>query len=167
MEFNGISHRSPREPDINSFPPSAAYMRQWMGSSLFLIMACRLFGAIIWTNAWLLSIRTLGTNFSKIRINIPKSSLICLPSETEYYASWTKKTDQSHWHNSVKTWHYSKIAPYRSSHCKKYLLSILSGVPVKIKYKQFSRNVCKIGWVICTFREMYCGPVLRKTRNLI
>ena len=30
---------------INSSPPSAAYMRQWIGSALVQIMACRLFGA--------------------------------------------------------------------------------------------------------------------------
>ena len=31
--------------EINSFPHSAAYMRQWIGSALVQIMACRLFGA--------------------------------------------------------------------------------------------------------------------------
>ena len=30
---------------INSSPPNAAYMRQWIGSPLVQIMACRLFGA--------------------------------------------------------------------------------------------------------------------------
>ena len=30
---------------FNSSPPSAAYMRQWIGSTLVQIMACRLFGA--------------------------------------------------------------------------------------------------------------------------
>ena len=30
---------------LNSSPPSAAYMCQWIGSSLVQIMACRLFGA--------------------------------------------------------------------------------------------------------------------------
>ena len=30
---------------VNSSPPSAAYMRQWIGSALVQIMACRLFGA--------------------------------------------------------------------------------------------------------------------------
>ena len=30
---------------VNSSPPSAAYMRQWTGSELFQVMACRLFGA--------------------------------------------------------------------------------------------------------------------------
>ena len=30
---------------LNSYPLSAAYMRQWTGSSLVQIMACRLFGA--------------------------------------------------------------------------------------------------------------------------
>ena len=30
---------------INSSPPSAAYMRQWTGSSLVQVMPCRLFGA--------------------------------------------------------------------------------------------------------------------------
>ena len=30
---------------FNLSPPSAVYMRQWIGSALFQIMACRLFGA--------------------------------------------------------------------------------------------------------------------------
>ena len=30
---------------VNSSPPSAAYARQWIGSALVKIMACRLFGA--------------------------------------------------------------------------------------------------------------------------
>ena len=30
---------------VNSSPPSAAYMRQWIGSALVQKMACRLFGA--------------------------------------------------------------------------------------------------------------------------
>ena len=30
---------------FNSSPPSAAYMRQWTGSALVQVMACRLFGA--------------------------------------------------------------------------------------------------------------------------
>ena len=40
---------------LNSSPPSAAYMRQWMGSALVQIMACRLFGAKplpIYLNQW-------------------------------------------------------------------------------------------------------------------
>ena len=32
-------------PQGNSSPPSAAYMRQWIGSALVQIMACRLYGA--------------------------------------------------------------------------------------------------------------------------
>ena len=52
---------------LNSFPPSAAYMRQWTGSALVQVMACRLFGAksFTWTNAGLLSIALLGTNLGK------------------------------------------------------------------------------------------------------
>ena len=33
------------DSSFNSSPPSVAYMRQWIGSALFQIMACRLFGA--------------------------------------------------------------------------------------------------------------------------
>ena len=55
---------------LNSSPPSAAYMRRWTGPSLVQVMACRLFSAITWTNAGLLSIGLLGTNVSKILIEI-------------------------------------------------------------------------------------------------
>ena len=34
-----------KEDVVHSYPPSAAYMRQWIGSALVQIMACRLFGA--------------------------------------------------------------------------------------------------------------------------
>ena len=30
---------------LNSFPPNAAYMRQWIGQAMVHVMACRLFGA--------------------------------------------------------------------------------------------------------------------------
>ena len=36
---------STAEYPLNSFPPSAAYIRQWIGSALVQIMACRLFDA--------------------------------------------------------------------------------------------------------------------------
>ena len=41
MSPNGVT----RPQGVNSFPPSAAYMRQWIRSALVQIMACRLFGA--------------------------------------------------------------------------------------------------------------------------
>ena len=40
-----ITATSPRGEWVNSSPPSAAYMRQWIGSALVQIMACRLFSA--------------------------------------------------------------------------------------------------------------------------
>ena len=40
-----VSLHSHNRKDINSSPHSAAYMRQWIGSALVQIMACRLFGA--------------------------------------------------------------------------------------------------------------------------
>ena len=47
-------------------PPSAVYMRQWIGPGFVQIMACRVFGA----SAELLSLWPLGTNFSEIWIDI-------------------------------------------------------------------------------------------------
>ena len=49
--------------NVNSLRQSDAYMCHFTKPSLVQIMACHLLGAIIWTNAGLLSIRTLGTNF--------------------------------------------------------------------------------------------------------
>ena len=46
---------------FNSYAPSAAYMLQWT-RSLVQVMASRLFGAITWSNADLLSIGPLGQN---------------------------------------------------------------------------------------------------------
>ena len=48
--------------EINSSPPSAAYMRRWTGSSLVQIMAP--------SHYLLLSIGLMGTNFSEIWIGI-------------------------------------------------------------------------------------------------
>ena len=54
---------------INSLRPSDAYMRQWSNHQMVQIMACRR-QAIIITHAGILLIRPLGTNFSKILIEI-------------------------------------------------------------------------------------------------
>ena len=55
---------------INSSPPSAAYMHQWIGSTLVQAMACTYWcQAITWTNVASLSIGPLGTNFSKMNGN--------------------------------------------------------------------------------------------------
>ena len=40
-----LEYKRKKENDINSSPPSAAYMRQWIGAALVEIMACRLFDA--------------------------------------------------------------------------------------------------------------------------
>ena len=62
---------------LNSSPPSAAYMRQWIGSSFVsgngLSPVRR--QAITWINAGLLSIGLLGTDFSEIWIGILSFSL--------------------------------------------------------------------------------------------
>ena len=52
---------------INLSLPSAAYMGHWIGSALVQIIACRLFGAKP-TNAGLLSIEPLETNFGEILV---------------------------------------------------------------------------------------------------
>ena len=54
---------------LNSSPLSAAYIRQWIRSALFQILACRLFGAkpLSKPMLWLLSIWSLGINFSEIQ----------------------------------------------------------------------------------------------------
>ena len=53
---------------IYSSTPSDAHMRQYTRSSLVQILVWR--QAIIWTNADLLSIGPLGTNFSEILMGI-------------------------------------------------------------------------------------------------
>ena len=50
--------------------PSAAYMRQWTGSAINNGLSPVRRQAITWTNATILSIGLLGTNFSEIRIGI-------------------------------------------------------------------------------------------------
>ena len=45
IDYLPIGFKSNLEDDIINSPPSAAYTHQWMGSALFQIMACCLFGA--------------------------------------------------------------------------------------------------------------------------
>ena len=61
---------------INSSPSSAAYVHQWTGSTLDQVLGLSPVRrqAITWTNADLLSIRPLGTNFSEILIEIQNFS---------------------------------------------------------------------------------------------
>ena len=56
---------------INLSPLNAAYMLQWIVSALVEIMVCRPGRqAVFLTNAGLLSIEPLGTNFNEILIEI-------------------------------------------------------------------------------------------------
>ena len=50
---------------MNSFPPSASYMRQWTGKALVQIMACRPFGATELLPELVLTYGRLGTNFNR------------------------------------------------------------------------------------------------------
>ena len=63
-------------PSVNSSPPSAAYMHQWIGSALVQIMACRLFGAKPLSKPMLgvLLIGPLGKNFHEISIKLQNFS---------------------------------------------------------------------------------------------
>ena len=55
----------------NPSPPGVTYMRQWIGSALVQIMACRIFGVkSLATNVRTILIGPLGTNFSEILIEI-------------------------------------------------------------------------------------------------
>ena len=62
---------------VNSSPPSAAFMCQWIWLALIQIMACCLFGTkpLVKTNAGLLSIGPLQTNFSEVLIKLQNFSL--------------------------------------------------------------------------------------------
>ena len=57
---------------VNSSPPSATHMHQWIGSTSVQVIACCLFCTkpLSEPNVDLLSIGTLGTNFSEIGIKI-------------------------------------------------------------------------------------------------
>ena len=61
---------------LNSSPPNAAYMREWIDPTLVQIMACRLFGAkpLSKPNARLLSIGPLGIKFSTILLKMQNFS---------------------------------------------------------------------------------------------
>ena len=78
-------HRKTTGTMINSSPPSAAYMRQWIGSAFVQIIACNLFSAKSLSKPVLgdLSIGPLGTNFSEILIkmqNLNSRKCVKIPS---------------------------------------------------------------------------------------
>ena len=56
---------------VNSSPPSAAYMRQWIKSALVQIMACRIFGTKpLSEHILFLAIGLLGSNLIEILTKI-------------------------------------------------------------------------------------------------
>ena len=73
---SGLWHLNSSGEWINSSPPSAAYMRQWTGLALVQHWSPTRRQAITWTNAALLSIEVLGTNFSEILIKIQNSTFM-------------------------------------------------------------------------------------------
>ena len=74
LHINGDSLHGKQTPvlsDLNSSPPSAAWMHQWIGSAMVQKITCPIRRqAIIYTNAGLLLIGHLATNFSEILIKI-------------------------------------------------------------------------------------------------
>ena len=59
---------------LTHLPYSATYMRKWIGSALFQIIACRLFGAKPLYKLIILVIRPLGLTFSELLIEIQNFS---------------------------------------------------------------------------------------------
>ena len=88
---------------FNSSPPSAAYMRQWTGSSLVQVMACRLFGAAPLSEPILAYCQldsSLGTYFSEILIRIlsfsfMKMQLKMLSAKMAAILSWGRWVNHS------------------------------------------------------------------------
>ena len=64
---------------VDSLTPSDAFMRQCIRWSLVQIMTCRRFGAIIWTNADISSIRPQGTHFNETLFVIQQFPLKKMP----------------------------------------------------------------------------------------
>ena len=82
---------------LNSSTLCAAYMRRWTGSALVQAMTCR--QAITWTNAGLLTIGPLGTNFTKIRTIIQNVSFtkIYLKMSSAKWRSFSSGEDELTW----------------------------------------------------------------------
>ena len=59
---------------FNSFPPSAAYMRQWIDSTFVQIMACHLFGTKPLSDQMLLNVNWTPGN--KFQWNLNRNSII-------------------------------------------------------------------------------------------
>ena len=73
-----------RHCTFNSFPPSAASMRQWIGSAMRRIMAYRLLGAKPLSQYWDIANWTLGTKFFEIWINIQTFSFTKMPLKVSF-----------------------------------------------------------------------------------
>ena len=75
-KWPAIQQKNPSETDpFNSSPPSAAYMRQWIGSTLVQIVACRLFDTKPLSKP-MQGYYQLGTNFSEILIEMQNLSFM-------------------------------------------------------------------------------------------
>ena len=68
--YNDITIIVKRQLYFNSSPFSAAYMGQWIESTLVQIMACHLFGAKPLYQCWIIIHRTLRPNFCEFLIKI-------------------------------------------------------------------------------------------------
>ena len=89
-----------RAISINSSPPSAAYMRQWIRTALVNngLSPIR-HQAIIWTNTALLSIGPLGINFSEILIIIQDFSFMKMHlqiSSVKWQPFWPGGDESTH-----------------------------------------------------------------------
>ena len=79
-------------------------MHQWIEAALVEIMTCRLFGAkpLSQTNAGLLSISPLGTNFSEILIKIKKISLTKMHLKIYRLCEMAAILSRGGWVNSLR-----------------------------------------------------------------
>ena len=93
---------------FNSSPPSAAYMRHWIGSALVQIMACRLFGAKPLFKPMLLPIRPLW-NFCEILIKMVNFSFIKLSSAKWWPFCPGGRWVNYIWQNPLNTWRNNNV----------------------------------------------------------
>ena len=127
---------------VNSSPPSAAYMRQWIGSALVHIMACRLFGTKplskplpVFVN-WSLGIKLQWKFNPNTKIFIHENPFKNVVCERAAIVS------RGRWVNSVTYWP-SNLCPntYFSQHSSVHFIDTRNSLQTFESCMQYTKNM--------------------------
>ena len=123
---------------VDSSPPSAAYLRHWIGSALLQITACRLFGAEPYLDQCWVVVNWTLTN--KLQWNSIQNAILFIQENASYETLWkTQKVLNSHYATFSNNWIWILCS---ISYC-----SIIPIVKLSFDWDVCSEYLLPIGWV--------------------